>query len=69
MSRTVGRRFGLAQEPSSRTGVKLGFFSLIEGLGAKFGASLSCGAGADQEQWAWRPRDGEFSLLGHFGDS
>ena len=65
----MGRRFGLAQEPSSHTGVKLSFFSLIEVSGAKFGASLGCGAGANWEQWAWRPHGGEFGLLGQSGDS
>lgn len=47
--------------PRNRTGVKHGFFSLIEGLGAKFGAG---GAGANQEHWAWRPQGGEFGLWG-----
>lgn len=44
----------MAPEPSSCTGVKPGFFCLIEGLGAKFGACLGCGAGAKWEQWVWR---------------
>lgn len=55
--------------PRSRPGVKRGFFSLTKGLGAKFGAGLGCGAGANWEHWAWRSQGGEFGLLGQFGDS
>lgn len=51
---TARRSAGLAPGPSSCTGVKPGFFSLIEWLGVKFGACLGCGAGASWEQWAWR---------------
>lgn len=51
---TARRSFGLAPEPSSCTGVKPGFFSLMEGLAVKFGACLGCGAGASWEQWACR---------------